>query len=507
MILITSAKYSPPDFTLEFGKIPPSFLPLGNKRLYEYQARLFKDCKKPITLSLPKSFKMNAYDKNKLENLGINLLFVPENLSLGESIVYCVNLLSDLEQDLTILHGDTFFQYLDLAPNSFQVTKVKENYDWAYLDDEFCTDAKTSNDNLILAGAFNIQNPRVLIKNIVENEYKFIKGLKAYSQIFPFKITYNETWLDFGLITSYFHSKKAIKTQRIFNELCIEKGYLKKNSQWTKKIEAESFWFENLPQELLIHTPRFIKASQGYLLEYLCNNTLAELFVFGSLPSFIWKRIFESVRDFLNTLHSYENENLVLNFDYETKTLQRLEQFSKESKINLDESLIINHKEVLSIKELLARLKPYLKVLKVNSLIHGDFCFSNIMFDFRAGSIKTFDPRGLDFNERITNYGDKNYDFAKLAHSVFGLYDFIMAGFFHCKRDKNSIEFSLQNSDEIKQIQQSFLEIFKLDKAIYALMIHLFLSMLPLHNDDENRQIAFLANAYRLYDEFFKEEA
>lgn len=41
MILITSAKYSLPDFSLEFGEIPPSFLPLGNKRLYEYQAKLF----------------------------------------------------------------------------------------------------------------------------------------------------------------------------------------------------------------------------------------------------------------------------------------------------------------------------------------------------------------------------------------------------------------------------------------------------------------------------------
>jgi len=32
-------------------------------------------------------------------------------------------------------------------------------------------------------------------------------------------------------------------------------------------------------------------------------------------------------------------------------------------------------------------------------------------------------------------------------------------------------------------------------------MIHLFLSMLPLHNDDRNRQYALLANAFRLYNE------
>ncbi|EOH9591995.1 capsular biosynthesis protein, partial [Campylobacter jejuni] len=62
MILITSAKYLSADFTLEFGKIPPSFLPLGNKRLYEYQVEIFKDIKQKIVLSLPKSFKLNHHD-------------------------------------------------------------------------------------------------------------------------------------------------------------------------------------------------------------------------------------------------------------------------------------------------------------------------------------------------------------------------------------------------------------------------------------------------------------
>ncbi|WP_252204469.1 hypothetical protein [Campylobacter vulpis] len=55
MLLITSAKYSSADFTLEFGKIVPSFLPLGNKRLYEHQAKLFQ--KEKIVLSLPENFK------------------------------------------------------------------------------------------------------------------------------------------------------------------------------------------------------------------------------------------------------------------------------------------------------------------------------------------------------------------------------------------------------------------------------------------------------------------
>ncbi|WP_236033205.1 hypothetical protein [Helicobacter turcicus] len=69
MVLITSAKYLDSEFQAEFGKIPPAFLPLGNKRLYEYQIELFSSRNEKIALSLPKSFKIDETDKNKLYNL------------------------------------------------------------------------------------------------------------------------------------------------------------------------------------------------------------------------------------------------------------------------------------------------------------------------------------------------------------------------------------------------------------------------------------------------------
>ncbi len=219
-VLITSAKYSSDEFTLEFGKIVPSFLPLGNKRLYEYQANLFKDYK--IFLSLPKNFNINPFDLKKLKNLGIKPLFVPNELNLGQSLVYCMNLLC--EKELSIIHGDCFFKNLELTSNSLVVAKVKENYNWAYLDKHFKTkNFKKEEQNLILAGAFHIQNTHTLIKTIIQNEYSFIKGLKAYSKILPFEVLENDTWLDFGLLTSYFHSKKVIQTQRAFNTLSHDK--------------------------------------------------------------------------------------------------------------------------------------------------------------------------------------------------------------------------------------------------------------------------------------------
>ncbi|EKF6955552.1 capsular biosynthesis protein, partial [Campylobacter jejuni] len=269
MILITSAKYSSSDFTLEFGKIPPSFLPLGNKRLYEYQIELFKNCNQKVFLSLPSDFKLSKFDEKKLKELNVEILFVPNNLSLGESVVYCLNVCCAFDEKLYILHGDTFFKELVFKENSLQVAKVKENYDWAYLDNEFHTPLKTIEDDLILAGAYGFSHPQFLIKCIVESSYSFVDGMKAYSKAYTFDIIKNDTWLDFGFITSYFHSKKAVSTQRNFNNIDISNGYIKKSSSWQEKIKAEINWFDNLPKELFIYTPKVITYEDSYEIEYL----------------------------------------------------------------------------------------------------------------------------------------------------------------------------------------------------------------------------------------------
>ncbi len=69
----------------------------------------------------------------------------------------------------------------------------------------------------------------------------------------------------------------------------------------------------------------------------------------------------------------------------------------------------------------------------------------------------------------------------------------------------SNIEFFIEEDKNILDIQKEFLNIFNIDDNIKALTLHLFLSMLPLHNDFKEKQMAFLANAFILYDKFFKE--
>jgi hypothetical protein len=48
-------------------------------------------------------------------------------------------------------------------------------------------------------------------------------------------------------------------------------------------------------------------------------------------------------------------------------------------------------------------------------------------------------------------------------------------------------------------LQRNFIGIEVASKQNFAIMIHLFLSMLPLHADNEKRQFALMANVFRLY--------
>ena len=143
--------------------------------------------------------------------------------------------------------------------------------------------------------------------------------------------------------------------------------------------------------------------------------------------------------------------------------------------------------------------------------MHGDLCASNILTDNRNGTIKLIDPRGgLDtlFKSKNNIAGDFRYDVAKLGHSLIGNYDYIVTDFYNLKIHKNNLNFNFSLHHKSKTFLENYyynkVEEIGLDKqVINASIVNLFLSMLPLHSDDENRQIALLLNAYRLfYDKF-----
>ena len=244
-------------------------------------------------------------------------------------------------------------------------------------------------------------------------------------------------------------------------------------------------------------------------MEYLHLTALNELFVFSKLPGHIWNQILTSCIEFLSLCQESKapNSNSGNSLDalFSQKTKQRLDEYCQSLNLSLDQQWKFNESESVSIQEVLTESDKHLpKNPTSDSVLHGDFCFSNILYDFRAGKIKTIDPRGMTPNGERTIFGDIRYDLAKLSHSILGLYDWIIAGYYSVKIQEDEIFLQIAEENQHKETQQAFIELIEKEFGLtahnlYAMQIQLFLSMLPLHADDSSRQQALFANAFRLY--------
>lgn len=520
MILITSAAYISSGFAVEFGEIPPSFLPIGNKCLYEHQYHLLKDLNSRISISIPEDFLLDEYSRKFFETNRIEIIPVPRGLSLGQSIIHSLNSTSECTKTLKILHGDTLFLNLDFKlKDCISISKNEGFYERAVLNetDDIQFKTKLSTDSeFVLSGYFSFSDSSLLVRGITSSSGDFIRGINSYNEKIAISRFITVEWLDFGHLNTYHRSRAYMTTQRVFNEMVIDHGMVTKSSKNKTKIKAEAKWFSDLPYKIKSFVPNLYRIFEesdksGYSLEYLYHSPLSDLYCFSRLPSSMWRIIFREIWFFLDQCSNYSSD-CEPSASFKTmcgdKTTERLGEFSKQSKFDINSGLTVNDYHVVSIEQMAvhALSKINEKSLIQNTLIHGDLCFSNILYDFRAKRIKVIDPRGIDINGNHTLYGDHRYDIAKLYHSVGGFYDLIVTGRYSVvQNDLNDYTFSLFVSEIHAKLLCEFEENlikkgFSLVEVL-ALNVHLFLSMLPLHVDDPTRQQALLLNAVRLYEQ------
>mgnify|MGYP000497494463 CR=1 FL=1 len=115
------------------------------------------------------------------------------------------------------------------------------------------------------------------------------------------------------------------------------------------------------------------------------------------------------------------------------------------------------------------------------------------------------DPRGL-IGDEVTIYGDVRYDIAKLGHSIWGRYDQIMAEGLRAGGLGANFELEIPVDRRRGWLEEMFFAgnvagVSFNSPEIKAAIISLFLSMVPLHAEDESRQRTLLANGLRLFNE------
>ncbi|MBY5923297.1 phosphotransferase [Ferrimonas balearica] len=516
MYLITSGAYVISELQSEFGAIPPAFLPVGNRRLFHHQlARIPAD--EPVVMTLPERFRPGSFDLEALRRRGVELLYLPESLSLGKAVVYALNLLElESSEPVRLLHGDTLLDTLPTGLDQVGISRVEENYDWAEYDGQTglmkrYDVTKPPGSDLIVNGFFSFSKPRTLVREITAAGGDFIEGLNGYHRAVGLTPIENVDWYDFGHSHTYYQSKSRMTTQRAFNEMVIQGQVVTKASHKAHKLAAEANWYQSLPGAMKLYTPALLASEaqqEGfqYRIEYLYLTALNELYVFSRLPAFAWNKILRACCRFLDCARSHQVENrLTLHTLFTRKTEQRLAAF--DAPCSLDEPMWINGQARPSIRALAQLSAAALPEDDGRqNLLHGDFCFSNILYDFRTGNIKVIDPRGLDGEGQVSIHGNSLYDIAKLSHSIIGLYDLIVAGYFQASLEGQSLTFAVARDPEREKVIEAFCELmasrYGLNRRqLSAMQIQLFLSMLPLHSDRPDRQLGFIGNAYRLYDQ------
>lgn len=523
MIIINSGTYVIPEFQAEVGKIPPCFLPLGNKKLLEHQVEVLREeFDESIYVSLPDDYQLNIDEKMLLKDLEVEAVLVPSQFTLGQNILYVLNTVDYQDSIVRFLHGDTLIRGFQSAKSDcIGVANTEDFYTWEKAITQNCKQKGFK----VWCGYFSFSSVRQLIKYIALSNNDFVEAVHLYAKEKQIHEEDVEQWYDCGHINSYFKTRGIMTTERAFNEIRMQNNVIYKTSDNSLKIEAESRWFNTLPASLKRFTPNLIdfgtlpNGNAYYSLEYLPNLPLSELYVHGRLHHHQWINIISKVTSFLEAGQDIMLDDTAKSDVQDSfkalvidKTYQRVERFIAESNFELKKPFIVNGASIPSINHVIEDCITRTMTLKeIPAVVHGDLCFSNILYDSRINDIKVIDPRGIDYEDNFTIFGDQKYELAKLTHSVIGFYDYIIAGRFDLKKlgeNNYSLDFKhskYKNSftEEYKKLSLNGVSI----NDIMPLTVLLFISMLPLHNDRKDRQAAMLVNALRLYAEYMTDEA
>jgi hypothetical protein len=542
MLLITSGEYVISELAAEFGRIPPAFLPVGNRRLYAWQIERRAPLHEQVYLTLPADFALDAADQAWLSRQRVRLYRTHPGIPLGAAVHEFLHN-ADVGGRIDILYGDTL---IDEAPPDdsdwIAVGSSDENYDWRVAA------PRDGQPGGAWTGMFSFSDAGALRREL-ERTSDFLAAVERYRGRDGGGLRQHrvERWLDFGHVHTYFDSKRVVTTERHFNHLRMADGVVTKSSADAAKMTAEAIWFEQAPRSVKPYLAAYLGRLEdddtdpsgggcsgggggrghgeggdgdgggggasggkqtGYQLEYLHLAALNELYVFGRLPEAVWARIFGACDAWLRTAAKVPLAQApaadLARRTYLDKTLERLARYREQSGCALDSGWRLNGRDappLLAIADEAA--DAVMAHATAPSFIHGDLCFSNMLFDFRAGRLKMIDPRGTGMDGLPCCYGDLRYDVGKLAHSVLGLYDHIVAGRYQLEADGQSLSFHLQ-AERCGAARRLFLSTplagrKPADWDCYPVMVLLFLSMLPLHADDARRQQALMANAIRLY--------
>ena len=333
------------------------------------------------------------------------------------------------------------------------------------------------NDCNSLANALREQ---IVEGTVINNELQFSTAIAKLRE--PFE-TRKLVVKDFGTLANYL-GNRGLRNSRSFNEVDLEKFTVRKSSQQRTKIIAERNWYQNIPTELAVFTPRILEAdlvsfaAASYTMERVYLPTLRELYLFFDRSEETWDRILDSCVEVYRTLRTFSSADS-----------HGSELVGKTKKRVIDGGL-----DTPLVAKFLQEFELAVGQFERDSqLMHGDFCFSNLFWNDANRSVVMVDPRG-------ELYGSRYYDWAKLRHSAIYNYDFVDAELYTVCGGKVSV-FDNGTGAVGKLLREKEKELFSEEEIRYLelLTASLFLSMIPLHSHNKVNQKLYYGKFEEIY--------
>lgn len=537
-VLIPSAILIPENLRA-VGDLPAIVYPLSGGTVFDALYEQYRDAKE-ILIVLGEGAKEAHRMIDPVIPDNVHMIEMDQVDDLAATVEFGLENLLDKHATVIVNFSDTVATgpILD-KKDSFYSSSERFSDEWTfydYINDELRITHDRTQSTFIetrrgdaFVGVFRFDNPSLLASELQNAKdatnskvSRFYLAIEQYSKHRSLKAVKADDWLDIGHPAGYVAAQLQVKA-REFNHINIDqdRAILRKSSDDVDKFLGEIRWYLKLPSDVSYSAPRIFSYSLDYRnpwveMEYYPYHTLNSLWLNGDLDSASWARIFDKISFLLDDFSRYRVEDpsskieFALRDMYLTKTIDRLEKLRRNDYFSglFENNVIINGKEYPSLETieiLLDNIVPE-RLCKNGAeicLIHGDLCFANVMVDQSYSFIKTVDPRGKFGPYDI--YGDRRYELAKLAHSVDGKYDLII-------KDRFTVSYGSDNSIEYSVNEPQGPNLYQLLKECLSSQIDshldeielieslLFLSMVPLHSESLDHQVAMLATGLQLLD-------
>lgn len=325
---------------------------------------------------------------------------------------------------------------------------------------------------------------------------------------------------NFNQFINFFTS--SFKT-RNFNDIDVRDTIITKSSKDKRKILSEYKFYYLLPeymQRWFVQPFDYIEMeeSSSYRLEKINFPDLSLLWVCGAFGLDDFDKSLQQIFNFVEHRAKKDADKEIVKSItqklFKEKVLERVSLFKKKTMYTKINSIVSSLTSFDSFDDIVdAYLKLYeknIEKLDVSSLVvgHGDLCFSNILYDKKTEYLRLIDPKGATIEDELWTH--PYYDLAKLSHSILGLYDFINKGLFEISLDyqnKAVLKFHHHDLHSHRLLFIKKCEDLGYDPFFIRLFeSSLFLSMIPLHLEDEKKVLGFVLTATVIIEELNENE-